>query len=59
MVNNLTSNAINKFERKIHEKGAVMAGKEITFFILNEDMNDTIKVIKSLEDSCVLMDEVT
>ena len=35
------------------------AGKGFTLFISNEDMNDIIKVIKSLEDSDVLIDGVT
>ena len=59
LVSNLTSNAINKFERKISGKGAVRAGKGFTLFISNEDMNDIIKIIKSLEDSGVLIDGVT
>ena len=45
-VSNLTSNAINKFEREINEKGAVRTGKGFTLFILNEDMND-IKIRSS------------
>ena len=48
LVRNLTSNAINKFEWKISGKGAVRAGKEFTLFILNEDMNDTIEIIKKI-----------
>ena len=55
LVSNLTSNAINKFERKISGKGAVRAGKGFTLFISNEDMNDIIKIIKSLEDSGVMI----
>ena len=51
--------AINKFDRKISGKGAVRAGKGFTLFISNEDMNDTIKIIKSLEDSGALIDGVT
>ena len=35
------------------------AGKEFTLFISNKDMNDIIKIIKSLEDSGVLIDGVT
>ena len=35
------------------------AGKRFTLFISNEDMNDIIKGIKSLEDSGVLNDGVT
>ena len=58
LVNNLTSNAINKFGRKISGKCTVRAGKGFTLFILNEDMNDIIKIIKS-GDSDVLIDGVT
>ena len=59
LVSNLTSNAINKFERKIGGKGAVRAGKGFILFIWNGNMNDIIKVIKSLEDLGVLIDGVT
>ena len=39
------SNEINKFEKKKQtEIGAVRAGKEFILFILNEDMNDIIKL---------------
>ena len=58
LVSNLTLSAINKFDRKISEKGAARAVKGFTLFILNEDMNDFIKTMKSLEDSGVLIDEV-
>ena len=34
-------------------------GKGFTLFILNEDMNDIIKIIKSLENSGVLIGRVT
>ena len=51
LVSNLASNAINKFERKISPKG-------FTSFISKEDMNDIIKIIKSLEDLGVLIDGV-
>ena len=40
-------------------KGSVRAGKGFTLSISNEDLNDIIKVIKSLEDSDVLIDGVT
>ena len=53
LVSNLTSNAINKFERKIR------AGKGFTLFISNEDMNYIIKIIRSLADSGVLIDGVS
>ena len=52
----MTSNAINGFQRKISGKGAV---RRFTLFIENGDMNDIIKIIKSLEDSGVLIDGVT
>ena len=58
LVSNLTLSAINKFDRKISGKGAARAVKGFTLFILNEDMNDFIKTMKSLEDSGVLIDEV-
>ena len=50
---------MNKFGRKISGKGAVRAGKGFSFFILNEDVNNIFKIIKSLEDSGVLIDGVT
>ena len=59
LVINLTSSAINKFDRKISGKGAVRAGKRFTLLISNEDMKNIIETIKSLEDSGVLIDGVT
>ena len=59
LVSNLTSNAIYKFDRKINRKGAVRAGKGFALLVSNEDLNDIIKTIKSLEDLCVLIDGVT
>ena len=59
LLNNLTSSAINKFDRKMNVKGAVRAGKRFTLFISNEDLNDITKIIKLLEDSGVLIDGVT
>ena len=56
LVSNLTSNTIKKFERKINGKGATRAGKGFTSFISNEDMNDIIKTIISIEDSGALID---
>ena len=38
-----TSNVMNKFERKISEKGAVRKVKGFSLFIWNEDLNDIIK----------------
>ena len=40
-------------------KGAARAGKGFTLFILGEDMNDIIKILKPLENSGVLTDGVT
>ena len=35
------------------------ASKRFTSFVWNEDMNDNIKITKSLEDPVLLIDEVT
>ena len=56
LVSSLTSNAINKFQRKISGKVDVIAGKGFTLFISSEEI---IKIMKSLEDSNVLIDGVT
>ena len=53
LASNLASSAINNFDRKISGKVAARAGKGFTLFFLNEDVNDIIKIIKSLEDSGV------
>ena len=58
LVSNLTSNEKNKFDRKISWKRAVRAGKGFTLFISNKDMNDFVKIIKPLQDSGVLIDEL-
>ena len=58
-VSNIASNAINKFERKLSGKGGVSAGKALASFISNEDMNDIIQIIKSLEDSNALIYGIT
>ena len=59
LVSNLTSNAISKFQRKISGKGAFRAEKGFTLFISYEDMNDIIKIMKSLEHLDILIDGVT
>ena len=59
LVSSITSNTINKFEKEVNGKGNVRAVKGFTLFISNEDMNDIIKIIKSLEDSRVLIYGVT
>ena len=45
--------------KKISGKGAVIATKGFTLFISNEHVNDLIKIIKSLDDSGVLINGVT
>ena len=59
LVSNLTSYVVNKFEGKISRKVAVRSGKGFTLFTSNEDMNNIIKIIKSLEELCALIDGVT
>ena len=59
LVRNTASYAINKAEKRISEKRVVRAGKGFTLFISIEDMDDTIRIIKSLKDSGVLTDVVT
>ena len=56
LVNNLPSNAVYKFERKIIGKRAVRTWKEFILINLNEDMDGIIKFIKTLEDLGVLID---
>ena len=52
-------NEINKFERELIGKGTARAGNRLTLFISNEDLNVVINIINSLQDSEVLIDEVT
>ena len=40
-------------------QGAARAGKRFILFVLNEDMDDVIKIVKSLGDSGVLVDVST
>ena len=53
------SNAINKFEKKKSGKVAARAVKGFTLFILNNNMDDIMKIVKPLEDSGVFIDGVT
>ena len=46
------------FETTISGKGAVGTGNSFVLFISNEDGNDIIKIIKSVEDSGVFNDRV-
>ena len=59
IASNAASNAINKVERRISGKRISMAGIGFTLFISNEDMDDIIRTINSLEDSRVLIDGMT
>ena len=59
IASNAASDAINKVERRISGKIILMAGIGFTLFISNEDMDDIIRIINSLEDSRVLVDGVT
>ena len=43
-----TSSAIDKFEWKINGRGAVRAEKVFTLFILDEDLDEIIKIVKLL-----------
>ena len=45
--------------KKKSEKETVRAGKKFTLILSNEYMNNIIKIIKSSEDSCVLISPVT
>ena len=59
IASNAASSAFSKFERRISRKGVVRARKVFTLFISNKDVDDIIKIIKSLEDLVVLLDGVT
>ena len=54
-----TSSVSNKFERKISGEGVIGVGKRFTLFILNEDMDDIIKIVESLVKSGLLMNEAS
>ena len=45
-------------QQQKHGKCVVRVGKRITWGILNEDMDDIIRIIKLLENSSVLVDGV-
>ena len=46
-------------QRKIRGRGVVRAGKEITLVTSNEDIDDVIRIIKSLVNSGILLDRVS
>ena len=52
----VSSSVLDKFERKISGTSAVRARKAFTLFVSNEDMNDIIEIVESLENSGLLID---
>ena len=58
LADNATSSVIDKLEKKRRGQGAIRAGKRFTLFILNEDMDDILRIVESLENSGLLIDSV-
>ena len=54
LANKATSSVLDKFE-KITRKGAVKAGRRLTLFISDENMDDIIKIVELLEKSGLLI----
>ena len=54
-----TSSILDKAEGKISGRGAVRAGRGFNLFISKQNMDDIIKIIKSLENSSLLVDDGT
>ena len=59
MVSYVTSNTVDQLGRKITWQGAVRAMIEFILFISNEDTDDIIRIVESLERSFVLIDGTT
>ena len=59
LVSYSVSNTINKTWKKNEWKRSCKSRKGSNLFVSNEGMNDIIKIIKSLENSDVLIDGVT
>ena len=51
-----TSSVLDKFEKEITGQGLVRTERGLTLFISNEDVNDIIKIVDSLEKSGLLID---
>ena len=51
-----TSSVLDKFEKKTGQ-GEARAGRGFTLFISDEDMNDIIKIVESLEKIGLLIDD--
>ena len=56
LVKNIVSNERSKFERKASGKEAVISEKGLNLFLLSENVNGIIKIIKSIDDFSVLID---
>ena len=54
-----TSATDKSIQRKMRGRVVVRAGEKMTLVILNEDLEDIIRTIKSLENSDVLIDGVS
>ena len=54
-----TLSKINEIKSEISWKGTVRTGRGFTSFISNEDINDIIEIVESLEKSGLLTDGVT
>ena len=54
-----TSSILDKFERKRSGQRVVRTGKWFTLFISNEDMDNIITIVESLEKSGLLIDGVS
>ena len=57
IASNAVSNSIDNFEWRLSGKGTAWPGKEFTWFISNEGMDDII--VKLLQNSGVLIDGIT
>ena len=54
-----TLSTLDKLERKVSGQGDVRAEKGFTLFISNEDMDNIIKIVESLEHANLLIDGAT
>ena len=53
------SSILDKIERKISWQGSARVEKEFTLFILNEYVDNVIKILESLEKSVILINSKT
>ena len=59
LANKVTLSLLDKVKSTIKEQGVVRGGRRFTLFISNEDIDDFIKIVSSLEDSDLLFDSAT